>query len=113
MLGRQSEKPTAPVNLLADFAGGGLMCAFGICIALLERERSGLGQVVDCSMTEGAAYVASWLTRSQKSPVWGQKRGENLLDTGAFFYDTYETSDKQFMSVGALEPEFIKILSMD
>lgn len=108
MLGRKTEKPTAPINLLADFAGGGLMCAFGICIALLERERTGNGQVIDASMTEGAAYVASWLTRSQKMPIWGQKRGENLLDTGAFFYDTYETKDKQFMSVGALEPQFYR-----
>lgn len=106
MLGRIGEKPTAPINLLADFAGGGLMCAFGICIALLERERSGRGQIVDSSMTEGAAYVGSWLMRSQRMPIWGRQRGENLLDTGAFFYDTYETQDGKYMSVGALEPQF-------
>lgn len=82
------------------------MCAFGICVALLERHRSGLGQVVDCAMVEGAAYVGSWLYRSRELPVWGNKRGENFLDTGNHSYDTYETKDGKFMSVGALEPQF-------
>lgn len=106
MLGRKGSAPTAPVNILADMAGGGLMCAFGILTALLERERSGLGQVIDASMTEGSAYVASWLMRSQKLPIWGAIRGENVLDTGRFFYDTYETSDGKYMSVGTIEAEF-------
>lgn len=128
MFGRKGEKPLAPVNLAgklgaefldstihsnqfkipsaADFAGGGLMCAFGICVALLERHRSGQGQVVDCAMVEGAAYVGSWLYRSRKLPVWGNERGENFLDTGNHSYDTYETKDRKFMSVGALEPQF-------
>lgn len=105
-LGRKGQNPTAPVNLVADFAGGGLLCAFGICAALLERHNSGKGQIVDCSMTEGAAYVGSWLTRSQNIPIWGHERGTNVLDTGAFYYDTYETKDGAFMSVGALEPKF-------
>lgn len=108
LLGRKDEKPTPPVNLLADMAGGGLLCAFGICTALLERHRSGRGQIVDSSMTEGAAYVASWLTRSQNLPIWGKPRGENLLDSNAFFYDTYETKDGRYMSVGALESQFFK-----
>lgn len=72
----------------------------------MERQRSGKGQIVDCSMTEGAAYVGSFLTRSQKLPIWGGQRGENILDGGAFFYGNYETSDGKFMSVGALEPQF-------
>lgn len=71
LLGEKDSKPSPPVNLLADFAGGGLLCAFGICVALLERSRSGKGQVVDHSMTEGAAYVASWLMRSRELPIWG------------------------------------------
>lgn len=108
LLGRKDEKPTPPVNLLADMAGGGLLCAFGICTALLERHRSGRGQIVDSSMTEGAAYVASWLTRSQTLPIWGKPRGENVLDSNAFYYDTYETKDGRYMSVGALEPQFFK-----
>lgn len=101
----------------ADFAGGGLLCAFGILAALLERHHSGKGQIVDCSMTEGAAYVASWLTRSRALPIWNAARGENILDGGAFYYGTYETSDGKYMSVGALEPqfysEFMRILQLD
>lgn len=107
-LGEKDSKPTPPVNLLADFAGGGLLCAFGICVALLERSRSGKGQVIDHSMTEGAAYVASWLMRSRELPIWGSVRGDNMLDGGSFFYGTYETKDKKYMSVGAIEPQFFK-----
>lgn len=110
MLGRKGEKPLPPINLIADFAGGGLMCAFGILSALLSRHRTGEGQVVDCSMTEGAAYVASWLTRSRSMPIWNEARGENLLDSGCFYYDTYETKDGRFMSVGCLEPQFFAVL---
>ncbi|XP_059613239.1 alpha-methylacyl-CoA racemase [Phlebotomus argentipes] len=109
-LGRKSEKPTAPINLLADFAGGGLLCAFGILAALLARQNTGRGQIVDTSMVEGAAYVASFLTRSQTLPIWGKDRGENMLDTGAFFYDTYETKDGKFMSVGCLEHQFFETM---
>ena len=78
LFGRKNEKPTAPVNLAADFGGGGLMCALGIVMALFERHTSGLGQIVDANMVEGAAYLGSWLFRSQKDPYWGQARGENM-----------------------------------
>lgn len=103
-------KPEPPVNLLADMAGGGLMCALGICMALLERERSGRGQVVDASMVEGAAYVSSWLLRAQRRlPIWGGGRGANVIDGGRFYYRCYETSEPgRFMSVGALEPQFFR-----
>lgn len=110
MFGRKGEKPIAPVNFAADFAGGGLMCAFGICIALLERHRSQKGQIVDCAMVEGAAYVGSWLFRSRSLPIWGSGRGENFLDTGNHSYDTYETKDGKFMSVGAVEAQFYEKL---
>lgn len=109
MLGRVTTgAPMPPVNVLADMAGGGLMCALGICMALLERHSSGRGQIVDASMVEGTAYVASWLTRSQRRlPMWGEQRGGNTLDGGRFFYDCYETQESgKFMSVGALEPQF-------
>jgi alpha-methylacyl-CoA racemase len=76
--GRKNEKPTAPVNVVADFAGGGLLCALGIMMALFERSRSGVGQVVDANMVEGSAYLGSWLFRSQSHPFWGQPRGENM-----------------------------------
>ncbi|XP_039433026.1 alpha-methylacyl-CoA racemase [Culex pipiens pallens] len=110
LLGRKGERPTAPINLAADFAGGGLLCAFGILAAVLERHNSGKGQVVDHAMVEGAAYVGSWLIRSQKLPIWGRPRGENMLDTGVHFYDTFQTKDGKFMSVGAIEPQFYKEL---
>ncbi|NXD55496.1 AMACR racemase, partial [Corvus moneduloides] len=105
-LGRKNENPYAPVNLLADFAGGGVMCAMGVVIALFERARSGKGQVIDASMVEGVAYLSSFLWKSQNSGLWSQPRGENLLDSGAPFYETYRTSDGKFMAVGALEPQF-------
>jgi len=100
--------PHAPVNLLADFAGGSFVCAMGIMAALLERTKSGKGQVLDSSMVEGAAYVSSWLFKSQDMFVWQKDkgRGENFLDGGAAFYDTYRTNDNKFMAVGALEPQF-------
>lgn len=110
MFGRKGEKPYAPVNFTADFAGGGLLCAFGICTALLERERSGKGQVVDSAMVEGSAYVASWMFRSRELPIWGTTRGDNTLDGGSHFYETYETKDGKFMAVGALETQFYALL---
>lgn len=108
-LGRANQKPHAPVNLLADFAGGSLVCALGILMALNERHRSGKGQVIDASMVEGAAYLSSFLWTSRNVPfIWpeGGQRGEGLLDGGAATYDTYETKDGQFVAVGALEPQF-------
>ncbi|XP_068033637.1 alpha-methylacyl-CoA racemase [Anomalospiza imberbis] len=105
-LGRKNENPYAPVNLLADFAGGGVMCALGIVIALFERARSGRGQVIDASMVEGVAYLSSFLWKSQNLGLWSQPRGENLLDSGAPFYEIYRTSDGKFMAVGAIEPKF-------
>merc|ERR550519_805409 len=92
---------------MADFAGGGLMCAWGIVLALLERERSGVGQVIDCSMVEGAAYIGSWLYRSQNT-YFSQPRGQNILDSGAHFYNTYKTSDDKYIAVGAIEPQFYR-----
>ncbi|XP_049532708.1 alpha-methylacyl-CoA racemase [Anopheles darlingi] len=110
LLGRQGNKPPFPINLLADFAGGGMMCAFGILAALLERHRSGRGQIVDNAMVEGAAYIGSWLFRSRNLPIWGKPRGENMIDGGAHFYDTYETRDGKFVSVGAIENRFYRQL---
>ncbi|XP_071096208.1 alpha-methylacyl-CoA racemase-like isoform X2 [Haliotis cracherodii] len=109
-LGRKHENPCAPVNLVGDFAGGGLICALGVVLALFERTRSGRGQVVDANMVQGSAYVANFLWASKDSFIWGGARGENLLDTGVPFYETYKTADGKFMSVGALEPQFYAAL---
>ncbi|NWQ70572.1 AMACR racemase, partial [Neopipo cinnamomea] len=116
-LGRKDENPYAPVNLLADFAGGGVMCALGIVIALYERATSGRGQIIDASMVKGVAYLSSFLWKSQNVGIWSRPRGENLLDGGAPFYEIYRTSDGKFMAVGAIEPQFyeqlIKGLGLD
>lgn len=109
-LGRSAEKPYAPLNLVADFAGGGLTCALGIVLALLERTKSGKGQIVDASMVEGAAYVGSFVWKSQRIGMWNNPRGQNMLDSGAPFYDTYQTSDGKYMAVGGIEPQFYKEL---
>lgn len=109
-LGKKNENPIPPVNLLADFGGGGLICALGIVLALLERYKSGQGQVIDASMVEGVAYLSSWLFRSQNLPFWGKKRGENLLDMGSHFYNTYKTRDGKYIAVGSVESQFYKIL---
>ncbi|KOX68541.1 Alpha-methylacyl-CoA racemase [Melipona quadrifasciata] len=111
LFGRHNQKPTPPVNFAADFAGGGLMCAFGIVLALFERNRSGIGQIIDASMVDGSAYIGSWFFRSQNaSGLWGNLRGKNIrLDSGTHFYDTYETKDGQYMCVGAIESGFYEI----
>ncbi|XP_028900899.1 alpha-methylacyl-CoA racemase isoform X2 [Zeugodacus cucurbitae] len=109
MLRSHGKRPTPPLNILADFAGGGLLCAMGICLALLERHRSGCGQIIDASMCEGVAYLSSWLFLSRSLPIWGSNSGQSMLDGGSYFYDLYETSDGKYMAVGALEPKFFEI----
>ncbi|KOB75844.1 Alpha-methylacyl-CoA racemase [Operophtera brumata] len=106
LLSRNNQPPTPPVNLLADFAGGSLMCVLGILLALFERSESGKGQIVDCGMTEGLAYLATWLFKSRRLPIWSGKPGTNALDGGLSQYGTYKTRDGKFMAVGALEPQF-------
>jgi len=104
-----SGKPQPPVNLVADFAGGGLLLTNGILAALLERSSSGLGQVLDLSMAEGSAYASSFLWQMGQLFA-GDVRGKNLLDGGAHFYDTYKTKDERWMAVGAIEPQFYSVL---
>jgi alpha-methylacyl-CoA racemase len=106
-IGRAGQRPHAPLNLIGDFAGGGMLLAVGVLAALVERERSGCGQVVDAAMVDGSALLTAFL---HGSPLWPFPRGENLLDGGAPFYDTYETSDGRFVAVGAIEPSFYAAL---
>ncbi|HEY2774780.1 MAG TPA: CaiB/BaiF CoA-transferase family protein [Candidatus Binatia bacterium] len=106
LLGRKGEKPLAPVNLLGDFAGGGMLCALGIVLALFERNVSGKGQVVDAAMVDGAAHLSSFLYGFFRAGLWSKERGTNMLDSGAPFYDTYRTGDGEYMAVGAIEPQF-------
>ncbi|XP_025292248.1 alpha-methylacyl-CoA racemase [Canis lupus baileyi] len=109
-IGGSGENPYAPLNLLADFGGGALICTLGILMALFERTRSGKGQVIDANMVEGTAYLSSFLWHSLQMGLWENPRGQNLLDGGAPFYTTYRTADGGFMAVGALEPQFYKLL---
>ncbi|KAI5780763.1 CoA-transferase family III domain-containing protein [Geopyxis carbonaria] len=108
LFGRADGKPYPPGNVVADFAGGGAMCFIGILLALLHRERSSKGQIVEANMVDGSAYMTTWprFLINNGSIEWHGPRGTNLLDGGAPFYDTYETSDGKFMAVGALEPTF-------
>jgi alpha-methylacyl-CoA racemase len=108
-LGRAGQPPTPPINVLGDFAGGGMLLAFGIVAALYERERSGEGQVVDAAMIDGAALMLTPFYAARASGTWGE-RGTNLLDTGAPFYDVYETADGRWLALGAIEPQFYAAL---
>lgn len=109
-LGRAGQAPHAPINLLADFAGGGMLLAVGVLAALLERERSGRGQVVDAAMVDGSALLTAFLHGMIGAGQWRGGRGENMLDGGAPFYDTYRAADGGYLAVGALEPQFYAAL---
>ena len=109
-LGRAGGRPAPPINLLADFGGGGMLLALGVVAALLERERSGLGQVVDAAMVDGSALLTSFLYGLRAMGAWQDARGTNLLDGGAPFYDTYQAADGGYLAVGALEPQFYAAL---
>jgi len=105
-LGRAGDKPTPPINLVGDFGGGGMLLAFGMLAAMLAVKAGKPGQVVDCAMTDGSALLMSMMWGFRAAGRWSDQRGQNLLDTGAPFYDTYETADGEFVAVGAIEPQF-------
>jgi alpha-methylacyl-CoA racemase len=105
-IGPAGGKPVPPLNLVGDYGGGALYLAFGLMAALYERQRSGLGQVVDAAMVDGAASLASIFHGLQAQGQWADERGANLLDGGAPFYDTYETADGRYISLAPLEPKF-------
>jgi alpha-methylacyl-CoA racemase len=118
LIGTEGAPPAPPLNLLGDFAGGGLSAAFGVACALLERRRSGLGQVIDSSMVEGAALLSTMFHEMIAAGQHDeQRRGTNILDGGAPFYDVYETADGEWMAVGAIEAQFyqglVEILGLD
>jgi len=104
--GRKGQKPTAPVNYLGDFGGGGMMLAFGMTAALFAVRGGAPGQVIDCAMTDGSAALAALTFGLKAAGVWRDERGVNLLDSGAPHYDTYETADGKWVALGALEPQF-------
>ncbi len=110
-IGPAGGAPVPPLNLVGDYGGGALYLAFGVMAALYERQRSGLGQVVDAAMVDGASSLASIFHGLQAAGSWTAERGANLLDGGAPFYGTFETADGKHISLGALEPKFFKLLA--
>jgi alpha-methylacyl-CoA racemase len=109
-IGRSGEKPAVPLNWIGDYGGGGMLLAFGLIAALFHANRTGVGQVVDCAMTDGAALLMSQIWGLRAQGMWQDERGANVIDGAAHFYDTYMTSDGGYISIGALEPKFYALL---
>lgn len=107
-IGRAGEAPMPPLNLVGDFGGGAMMLAFGMACALVERQRSGRGQVVDAAMVDGAAVLMTMFHGMRHMGFWDERRGYNMLDTGAHFYDAYACKDGKYISLGSIEPQFYK-----
>lgn len=105
-MGRRDQRPVPPLNLVGDFGGGGMYLAFGMVCALLERERSGQGQVIDAAIVDGAASLLSMIHWYVAAGRWSLEREDNALDGAAPFYDTYETADGLYISLGSIEPQF-------
>lgn len=108
--GRPDERPAPPLNLLGDFGGGGVFLALGALAALLSARSTGRGQVVDAAIVDGTAVLTTMIHGMLDAGVWTDRRGRNLLDTGAPFYDVYRCADGQFLAVGALEEQFYAAL---
>ena len=109
-IGRAGEKPVPPLNLVGDFGGGGMFLAFGLMCAVFEAQRSGRGQVVDVSMVEGSAALMHMMYQFMAMGAWRDERGVNMLDGAAHFYDTFETADGKYVSIGSIEPQFYALL---
>lgn len=116
-IARKGERPLAPLNLLGDFAGGGMLMALGIITALYERERSGRGQVVDAAMVDGASLFTAFMRGMHANGLWQEEPGSNALDGAAPFYDSYECADGKYVAVGCVEPQFfaelVAVLGID
>lgn len=105
-IGRRDAPPTPPLNLVADFGGGGMLLAVGVLAALFEAERSGLGQVIDAAMVDGSALLMAMMWGHRSRGRWFDERGTNIYDSGAPDYDVYRTKDGEWISIGAREPKF-------
>ena len=109
-IGRSGEPPVPPLNYVGDFGGGAMLLAFGVLSALYESRHSGRGQVIDAAMTDGAALMSAMMYGFKSAGQWNNQRGENMLDGGAHFYDTYACADGKYVAVGAIEPQFYALL---
>lgn len=116
-IGRVDQLPTPPLNLVADFGGGGMLLALGIVAAMLHAQRTGVGQVVDAAMVDGTALLMAPFFGASAIGFWSDERGTNLLDSGAPFYDVYRCADGAEIAVGAIEPQFfadlLDVLELD
>jgi alpha-methylacyl-CoA racemase len=108
--GRNGEAPVPPLNLIGDFGGGGMLLAFGVACGLIEAARSGRGQVIDAAMVEGASLLAAMFAGFLATKSWSEERGTNILDTGAPWYNVYETKDGKYVSIGSIETRFYQEL---
>ena len=104
--GRRGDAPVPPLNLVGDFGGGALYLALGVVAGLLEAQKSGKGQVVDAAMVDGAASLMTAIYGMHGSGFWNNERGDNILDTGAHYYEVYETKDNKYVSIGSIEGKF-------
>ena len=110
-IGQKDSKPSIPINLIGDYAGGTMFLAFGVCAALLSVSKTGKGQVVDAAMIDGVSSLLTILYSLSQSGIWNvNEKGSNILDGGSPFYQVYETKDNQYVSVGSLEPQFYQLL---
>jgi alpha-methylacyl-CoA racemase len=105
-IGRSGQPPVPPLNLLADFGGGGMLLTLGVLAALWRRAQTGRGEVIDAAMVDGVALMMAMPLAMFASGSWNLERGSNVLDSGAPFYETYPTADGKFLAVGAVEPVF-------
>jgi alpha-methylacyl-CoA racemase len=117
LIGRAGQPPTPPLSLVGDFGGGGMLLALGILAALLEARESGAGQVIDAAMSDGAALLGTAFYGFAQTGAWNRERGTNVVDSGAPFYDAYETADGRWIAVAAMEPRFyadlLDVLGLD
>jgi alpha-methylacyl-CoA racemase len=105
-IGRRGDRPVPPLNLVGDFGGGSMFLLVGVLAALIERQASGRGQVIDAAIVDGVSVLGQMIWALRGIGIWSDERGTNMLDTGAPYYDTYETADGKYMAVGAIEPQF-------
>mgnify|MGYP001443664172 CR=1 FL=1 len=105
-IGRRGEGPVPPLNLVGDFGGGGMLLAYGLVCGILSARTTGEGQVVDAAMVDGAAVLMTMFHAFRAMGMWNDERGTNMLDSGAHFYDVYETADGKYVSIGSIEPQF-------
>ena len=109
-MGRAGEPPAAPLNLVGDYGGGGMLLAVGVLAAILETRTSGKGQIIDAAMTDGSASLMTLFYGMKAAGLWSTQRSSNVLDGAAHFYDTYVCSDGRFIAIGAIEPQFYTLL---